>query len=193
MRVLVLLLAFTTACGKTKSASGEGPSGEGSGGSAAAAPVEAVAPAPPSPSPSALALDHITLLEPNEILEARLSDADGLTAAMKQATAAITAYDTQHPGALPAELDLVIAARANAIHAWAVGASGDISAPGLDAALAKLPVVPVKSGVVGAVATLVRPGTQPAKRGPYLPASWKAAAGAGGASVDDVIEKAWPR
>jgi len=137
--------------------------------------------------------DHMTMLEPDAVSSARVTDAVAMTTVLKQATGAVIAYDAAHAGALPNDVDVVVVVRANATRAWVVGPNGDLAMPDLAAALAKLPTVPVKESVVGVIATLVRSGATPAKRGPYMPAAWKAAAGAGGASVDDVIEKAWPR
>jgi hypothetical protein len=189
MRTFALLLVIITACGKSKPTE----SHEGSA-AVAPAPTEASAPAKaPAATGSSLALDHMTMLEPDAVAGERLTDADALTNVIKQATNAVIAYDAAHAGALPADVDVVIVVRANATRAWVVGPSGDLAMPDLTASLAKLPAIPVKESVVGIVATLVRAGTEPAKRGPYLPASWKAAAGPGGGSVDDVIEKAWPR
>ena len=186
MRTFALLLVIIAACGKSKPAQGH----EGSAGSATVAPAATEAPAATG---SSLALDHLTMLEPDAVAGERVTDADALTNVIKQATNVVIAYDAAHAGALPADLDVVVVVRANATRAWVVGPSGDLAMPDLTAALAKLPAIPVKESVVGVVATLVRAGTEPAKRGPYLPASWKAAAGPGGGSVDDVIEKAWPR
>ena len=148
--------------------------------------------AAPAASANGAALDHITLLEPEAVIGERLTDQDALTSTVKAAGTLITTYDAQHPGALPADFDLVFAARPGAVHGWLVGAAGDIAAPELDKAIAALPAIPVKQGVVALVATFAKPGTAAPQRGPFLPASWKAAAGAAGGSVDDVIAKAWP-
>ena len=155
------------------------------------APTEGSGSAAAVVSANAAVLDHVTLLEPEAVIGERLSDQDALTSTLKAAGGLVSAYDTQHPGALPADFDLVFAARPGAVHGWLVGASGDIAAPDLEKAIAALPALPVKDGVVALVATFAHPGTAAPQRGPYLPASWKAAAGSGGGSVDDVIAKAW--
>lgn len=158
-------------------------------------PGSATLPATPS-TRSELALDHVTLLQPEAVIEQRLADQSGWAAAIKAATDAVIAYDKSHPDVLPSELDLVIVARPSGMRCWLVGANGDVVVSELETALAKVPRFSVREGNVGVVATIVRAGSKPAARGPesaYLPTSWKDAAGKQGSSgIDDVIDASWP-
>jgi hypothetical protein len=174
MRLVIAVLVVLAACKRSPPA----PSaGSGSSVPAAATP--------------AIELDHLTLLEPNSVLGERVTDADALSSLVKAAAQIVAAQDQAHPGSFPDDFDLVLAARPHAVHGWVVGPHGDLALPAVETAIAALPAPPVKEGVVGMVATMKRAGKTAAQRGPYLPASWKAAAGSG-AEIDAVIEKAWP-
>jgi hypothetical protein len=154
--------------------------------------VEPAAPSAGSDRPrAALVVDHITLLEPEDLIAKRLPDVDAFSGVLKRVTDTVIAFDGAHPDALPADLDAIVALRPSKMHVWLVGAAGDITIPELDAALAALATVAVREGAVAAVITIARPGTPRAKPGPYMPSSWKRAAGSG-KDVDAVIETTWP-
>jgi hypothetical protein len=171
----ILLLAVLVACSKTE------PADHAASGSAVAA----------SPRADALALDHVTLLYPEAVIATRLPDTDGFAATLKSVGAAVGAYDAEHEG-LPADLDAIVVARKGAIRVWLVGPSGDVAIPQLDQTFGKLAAPRVIEGNVGAVATLRRTKAT-AAREPYLPASWKQAAGKQGGQLDQVIDAVWPR
>jgi hypothetical protein len=178
MRALVLLLIMATACSKKT---------ESSAGSATNAAGSATA----TKSGAALDVDHITMLQPEAVVEARVSDQDAFTDAIKAAKDLVIAYDKDNPGALPADLDVFVVLRAGAIRAWLVGPSGDVSVPKLESSIAALPKVAVKDSNVGVAMTMARGPAE--KRNLYMPAAWKAAAAPGGSEMSDTIEKAWPR
>lgn len=142
--------------------------------------------------PAALALKHVKLLHQEAVIEKRVST-DELAALLKSASAAVIAYDAAHPNALPADLDLLVVARPNAVRFWLVSATGDVAPPGLDEAFAKIAKPNVKEGNVAAVQTMTRIGTFAAPRDPYLPSGWRYAADQYGTDVDRVIDTVWPR
>ena len=179
MRALVLLLIIATACSKkTESSAG---SATNPAGSATAT----------KSSGAALDVDHLTMLQPEAVVEARVADQDAFTDAIKSAKELVVAYDKDNPGALPADFDVFVVLRAGAIRAWLVGPSGDVSVPKLEASIAALPKVAVKESNVGVAMTMARGPAE--KRNLYMPAAWKAAAAPGGSEISDTIEKAWPR
>ena len=140
----------------------------------------------------ALALKHVKLLHPEPVIEKRVSS-DELGALLKSASSAVIAYDAAHPNELPADVDLVIVARPDAVRCWIVGRTGDVVVPALNDAFAKLAKPNVKEGNVAAVQTLTRSGTYVAPRDPYLPSGWKYAADQHGTDIDKVIDTVWPR
>jgi hypothetical protein len=166
----------------------------GSAGSAASVGSGASATTAAAPGSARLALDHATLLEPEDVIAARVTDQRAWTQATKQAVDAVLSYDAAHPAALPPDLDLFIAMRSTGTRAWLVGPAGDVEVPELDTQIAKLPIV-VKEGTVAVAATFARPGAHSAGRSLYMPAAWKAGAGSGsgGIPIDDAIGAAWPR
>lgn len=173
---LALLIAATAACNETSKDAGKDPQ---------AVKDAAVAPGP-------MAMKHVKLLEPEAVIEKRVSS-DELAALLKGASGAVIAYDAAHPNALPAELDLVVVARPNAVRCWLVGATGDVTVPALEESFAKLAKPNVREGNVAAVQTLARSGTYVAPRDPYLPGGWKYAADKHGSDIDRVIDTVWPR
>jgi hypothetical protein len=181
MRALVLLLIMATACSKKT---------ESSAGSATATNPVGSATATKSGG-AALDVDHITMLQPEAVVEARVADQDAFTDAVKAAKDLVIAYDRDNPGALPPDLDVFVVARAGAIRAWLVGPGGDVSVPKLESSIAALPKVAVKDSNVAVAMTMARGPAE--KRNLYLPAAWKAAAAPGGSEMSDTIEKAWPR
>jgi hypothetical protein len=139
-----------------------------------------------------MAMKHLKLLHPEPVIEKRVSS-DELATFLKGASAAIIAHDAAHPNELPADLDLVVVVRPDAVRFWLVGAMGDISSPALDAAFAKLAKPNVREGNVAAVQSFARVGTYVAPRDPFLPAGWKYAADTHGSDIDRVIDTVWPR
>jgi|SRR5215471_8076745 len=160
---------------------------------------------PPSPVASSmtranhtpLAVQLVTLLQPEAVVAKRLGGGgtavNAIGATIQSAADAVIAYDAAHAGVLPAEFDLVLAARTDGMRVWLVGSYGDLAVRDLADAFARLPKMPVLERNVGVVVTLARSGTQPVKRSPYAPGSWKAAAGKEGSPIDDVIDAAWSR
>lgn len=151
---------------------------------------------PPKTSPSAttstpLAVDHATLLEPDDVVGTRVVDQDALATTMKDITTMVIAYDAKHSNVLPPELDVVVVVRPSGMRLWLVGAAGDLDIPELEAAVAKLPKVAVREGNVAVITTFAH--AKSATREPYLPTSWKAAAGKNGSDIDSVIDVVWPR
>ena len=183
MRILIVLgvVVVLVACGKSEPAD-RGTAAVTSGSAAAGSAA---------PRADVLAVDHVTLLHPEAVIGQRLADTDGLAATLKAVGAAVVAYDGAHAG-LPAELDAIVVARKGAVRVWLVGATGDLAIPQLDQTFGKLAALDVSESNVGAVITLRRSPTT-AARGPYLPASWKQAAGKNGMQLDQVIDAAWPR
>ena len=182
MRKLVVLIALS-ACSKSAP-----PEAQGSG--SAPAPVTTTAQQLPA---TGVALDHITLLEPEAILQPRLKDQDAVTATLKEIPTIVARFDEANPGVLPANFDVVIVMRPAAMRGWIVSDAGDVAAPALAQSLAALPSAGVRAGNVAAVLTMVRAGTKVTEGAPpRIPAAWKASAGSGGTKVDDIIDKVWP-
>jgi hypothetical protein len=190
VRHLLLVLAMAAACnnGKSKDTVDR-----------AAASSRATSTAPSAAAPTAstrvtLTTDHVTLLQPEAVIDKRLADPEGFAVLIKAATNAVAIYDGSHPDVLPGEVDIVLVARPNRVRCWLVGAKGDLEVPELEGPFANLPKVAVREGNVGAVATLTRAGgAKGGPRAPYLPATWKAAAGRHGSEIDGVIDAAWAR
>jgi hypothetical protein len=185
MRALLLLLVIGSACSKGKAV-------EETGGSA----VSSTAPSAPAPraKPGAatVALDHLSLLQPEALIEKRVKDQDELATSVKQVPSLVAAYDELHPGVLPASFDVVLVARPTAMRAWLVSDKGDVAVPDLERGIANMPRFAVTEGNVAFALSFVRAGTQATPHDPYIPAAWKAAAG-NGTDVDQVIDKAWPQ
>jgi hypothetical protein len=184
---LFLVLVVSLACKQSKPAESTDPPPTGS--ATAVSPAEP--PASGSADPSALTMDHVTLLQPEAVIEKRLSDQKGWATTIKAAAAVVTAYDKAQRGALPSDLDLVIVGRPGALRCWLSGEQGDVVASELDQAFAKLPKFGVREGNVGVVVRIVRPSANPPARGPasaFLPAALKQ-----GGDIDAVIDAAWPR
>jgi hypothetical protein len=141
----------------------------------------------------ALNINGVRLLMPEPILAERLGDAGAMAAAFKAVQVEITRYELAHPDVVPDEFDLAFVGRPAAQRIWLVGPDGDLEVPPLAQILATaVPRVPVTAGSVAAIITFVRVNAEPTPRGPYLPASWKAAAPPGGAEIEAVIDAAWP-
>jgi hypothetical protein len=158
----------------------------------AAKGAPAAEPAPVAkPSGPTLAVDHVTLLQPEAVIGERVADVDTLSNVVQAASDAIVAYDGAHPHALPDDLDAILVARKDALRVWLVAATGDLAIPALDTTLAALPKVAVTTGNVAVVITLVRAGTTAPKRDTLLPAAWKQAASAGPMDIDHVIDAVW--
>jgi hypothetical protein len=138
-----------------------------------------------------LELHHVTLLQPDPVIEQRVTDQSELAASLKHVPALVSSYDEGHRGVLPEVLDVLLVVRPNGLRVWLVGAAGDISNPDLERALAGIPRFGVKASNIAVVLTFVRVGVKENDRDPYLPSSWKAAAGSGTA-IDDVIDQVWP-
>ena len=171
---LALVLALT-ACGTDKAASQtENKPGSGS--------------APVAPPITGLVIDHVTLLQPEDVFGARAPDTKKVAATIKDVEAAIRTYDAVHAGALPAGFDLILVVRPTAMRAWLVDEKGDVAAPELEATIAKLPRFDVTERNVGIILTIGLAGTKTPHHDPWLPSSWKAA---GGGYIDDTIDKVW--
>jgi hypothetical protein len=182
MRCIIGILAIA-ACGQSAPSAPQG-SDPGSG--------SAPGSAQHTPAAAPLTMNGVRLLEPETVIEQRLPDTDRFSRLLKAVVVAIGAFDASHPGALPAQLDAVVVARATGTRVWLVGPGGDLAAPALDVEIAKLRPAPVKERHVAAIVTLVRDGTTPAAANGGLPAAWKTAAGSTGGEIDAVIDKVWP-
>lgn len=154
---------------------------------------EAHAPGSAIAASVALAVDHVTLLEPNATVGERLADSNAFARGVKQIATMVTDYDTAHTGTLPADLDVFVVGRKDGLRLWVVGPSGDLVIPGLEQAAAQQVKLGVRDGDVGLIITLAR--NKGPNRSPYFPGAWKAAgSGAGSAvAVDTVIDTVWPR
>jgi hypothetical protein len=150
------------------------------------------APVPPTPAPprdaaGALAVDHIDLLQPEDVVAQR-TDAKTLSALLEPIMSTVVAYSR----GLPDEFDVFVAARAGAARIWLASATGDLTVPELERDLAKIPRVAIRSGAVAVAIRFVRGGTEVSPHGKwFLPASWKAAAGQGRV-IDVDIDRVGP-
>lgn len=178
MRTLLLVTVLIAACGKDHSNEPADP------------PKVKLSPIAMTSAP--LAVDHATLLEPDDVVGKRVVDQDAFAATIKDVTVAVIAYDAKHPNVLPTELDIVVVMRQGGLRLWLVGAEGDLPIPEqLQSAVAAMPKVAVREGNVAVITTLAR--ARSAGRAPYLPTSWKAAAGKNGSDIDSIIAAVWPR
>lgn len=183
MRMLALALVLALGCGKKSST----PQGTGSAGSATAAAKKRTGSAEPIP----LAVHHVTLLQPEDVINTRIIDQKSFAATIKHAMNAVLAYDAAHPGVLPPDFDLFVATRPFGTRAWLVGPDGDIPMKEIEDNIAKAPNA-VKDGTVAAAATITRAGSEAKPRELYLPLAWKSAPGSN-VSMDEAIDRAWPR
>jgi hypothetical protein len=178
---LILTLVIVAACSKGSSSKEQG----------SAAPPAAATASAPTQAKATLATQNIRLLETEDVISQRLPDVDAFSDLLKSVGSAVIAYDVTHP--LPDELYVAVVARATGTRVWVTTPKGDVPTPGLDEDIAKLRKAPVKDGNVAAVIALLRTGASATTTDPVIPAAWKAAAPKGGASIDDVIDRVWPR
>lgn len=177
----LLVLLLLAGCGKGASTPSPGSNSQTSSGTSEA------------PLASLLTLQSVTLLEPEGVIEQRISDVDALSTLLKGVAEAVGGFDVAHTGTLPAQVDVVVVVRATGTRVWLVGPAGDVAAPGLDADIAKLAPIPVKERHVAAILHLLREGATPNQERLQLPAAWSAAAGAEGSDIDTVIDRVWSR
>ncbi len=138
----------------------------------------------------ALTLGDVTLLQPESVVEQRLASVKPLADLIRDVVAATAVVDARRQAPLPSYLHAVIVARASGTRVWLVGPNGDIAVPELDAEIAKLSRLPVRSGNIAVIAALTRPGASAVKI--PMPSAWSTAASAGSADVDAVIDRVWP-
>ena len=137
MRILLAAVVALGACDK-----GGASTSSGAGATTKRSASEMSAPK----TTTALATDHVTLLQPEDVISQRMTDVDGFAATLKAVTTAIVSYDAGHAGVLPAELDAVVVARGSAVRVWLAAASGDVTIAELDQTLASMPGAPSDGG-----------------------------------------------
>lgn len=84
-------------------------------------------PAVSSRAAGALDVDHIALLQPENVVAQR-TDAETLAALLKPMMSMVIAYD----GRLPDELDVFVAVRTGAVRVWLASVTGDLRVPELE-------------------------------------------------------------
>jgi hypothetical protein len=153
-----------------------------------AAPSPPVAPAASPPAAAgALRMDHVTLLQPEADISARIANPDVLGGLLKGAGAAVIA----HGANLPDDLDVIVVARPGGVRVWLTAPTvGDVVAPELAKELAALPAIDVRDHYVAAAIRMTRAATA-STSGVKFPGEWQRAA-ADGKPIDDLLAIVWP-